>query len=169
MARLAEFPGVVVRPWLQDFPDYQAGRQSYGVGEVRAQIDASEAGGGSGFMLWDPTLDYQFEALAGLRTFAAPWESSDQELADLLGVPVVVRPWLQDPPDYRAGRQSDGAGEVRAQIDASKAGGGSGLMLWGPSLDYQFKTLARLRPVSAPWEPSDEELADRLRFPDLEP
>ncbi len=61
--RLSEFPGIVVRPWLQDFPDYQAGRQPYGPTEVRAQIDANKAAGGSGFMLWDPSLDYRFEAL----------------------------------------------------------------------------------------------------------
>ena len=84
--RLAEFPGVMVRPWLQDFPDYQAGRQSYGPTEVRAQIDASAAAGGSGFMLWDPSLDYQFAALAGLPAIAARWEPSDEELADLLRV-----------------------------------------------------------------------------------
>ena len=76
----------MVRPWLQDFPDYQAGRQSYGPTEVRAQIDASAAAGGSGFMLWDPSLDYQFAALAGLPAIAARWEPSDEELADLLRV-----------------------------------------------------------------------------------
>ena len=87
VARLAAFPGVVVRPWLQDFPDYQAGRQSYGADEVRAQIDASAAGGGSGFMLWDPTLDYQFEALVNLRAFPAGWQITDEELGEMLHFP----------------------------------------------------------------------------------
>ena len=87
VARLAAFPGVVVRPWLQDFPDYQAGRQSYGADEVRAQIDASAAGGGSGFMLWDPTLDYQFDALVNLRAIPVGWQVTDEELVEMLRFP----------------------------------------------------------------------------------
>ncbi len=87
VARLAAFPGVVVRPWLQDFPDYQAGRQPYGASEVRAQIDGSEAGGGSGFMLWDPTLDYQFDALVNSLAIPAGWQVTDEELVEMLRFP----------------------------------------------------------------------------------
>jgi hypothetical protein len=60
---------------------------SYGADEVRAQIDASEAGGGSGFMLWDPTLDYQFEALVNLRAIPAGWQVTDEELVEMLRFP----------------------------------------------------------------------------------
>lgn len=65
---------------------WSPGRQSYGASEVRAQIDASAAGGGSGFMLWDPSLDYQIDALASLRSGAARWDPSEQALAALLRV-----------------------------------------------------------------------------------
>ncbi|HJN93673.1 MAG TPA: putative glycoside hydrolase, partial [Dehalococcoidia bacterium] len=56
--RLAPFD-IVVRPWLQDFHDYQAQKLFYGPAQVRVQIDASAQAGGSGFMLWDPSLNYQ--------------------------------------------------------------------------------------------------------------
>jgi len=78
--RLSEFPGVVVRPWLQDFPDYQAGRQAYGPIEVRAQIDANRDAGGSGFMLWDPSLDYGVEALRA-EPVALPRSAEGERLA----------------------------------------------------------------------------------------
>ena len=53
----------LVRPWLQDFQDYQARRLPYQAAQVRAQIEATAAAGGVGFMLWDPSLDYQLAAL----------------------------------------------------------------------------------------------------------
>jgi hypothetical protein len=57
-----------VRPWLQDFtliwvPEDQIVR--YGPREVRAQIDASEETGTSGWALWDSDNDYTVEALNG--------------------------------------------------------------------------------------------------------
>ena len=61
--RLADF-NVVVRPWLQDFHDYQAQKIFYGQEEVALQIDASNLSGGSGFMLWDPSLGYELELLS---------------------------------------------------------------------------------------------------------
>ncbi len=65
VARLREF-NVVVRPWLQDFHDYQARKLFYGATEVRTQIDAAALAGGQGFMLWDPSLDYQIGVLDDL-------------------------------------------------------------------------------------------------------
>jgi hypothetical protein len=41
-----------IRPWLQDFA--YPGMRSYGPADVRAQIQASEDYGTSGWMLWDP-------------------------------------------------------------------------------------------------------------------
>ena len=64
VARLEAFPHVVVRPWLQDFGDYQARKLPYGPEEVRAQIRAAEEAGAQGFMLWDPSLRYQVDVLA---------------------------------------------------------------------------------------------------------
>ena len=53
----------VVRPWLQDFQDYQAQLLFYGAAEVRVQIEASERAGGQGFMLWDPSLAYHLDVV----------------------------------------------------------------------------------------------------------
>ena len=64
--RLAPFPSVVVRPWLQDFRDYQPQRLPYGRVEVLAQVQAAAEAGAQGFMLWDPGLNYQVGVLAEL-------------------------------------------------------------------------------------------------------
>jgi hypothetical protein len=48
------------RPWIQDF-DYP-GLAEYGEAELRAQIDAAEEYGTSGWMVWDPTTDYTVSA-----------------------------------------------------------------------------------------------------------
>ena len=59
---------VKVRPWLQDFtliwvPEHLI--VPYGAQEVRAQIDAAEANGASGWALWDSDNDYTVAALKG--------------------------------------------------------------------------------------------------------
>ena len=48
------------RPWIQDF-DYP-GLADYGEAELRAQIDAAEDFGTSGWMVWDPSTDYTVSA-----------------------------------------------------------------------------------------------------------
>jgi hypothetical protein len=53
----------VVRPWLQDFQDYQERLLFYGAEEVRVQIEASNRAGGQGFMLWDPSLAYHIDVV----------------------------------------------------------------------------------------------------------
>ncbi len=63
--------GVLVRPWLQNYRDYQPRRLHYGYQDVMAQIRASEAEGGAGFMLWNPALRYETDVLATLRDAAA--------------------------------------------------------------------------------------------------
>ncbi|MBI2096786.1 MAG: hypothetical protein HYT40_01350, partial [Candidatus Sungbacteria bacterium] len=54
-----------IRPWLQSFDlgvDTSRGIY-YGVGAVRAQIDAAETAGASGWLLWDPENTYDEAAL----------------------------------------------------------------------------------------------------------
>ncbi len=51
-----------IRPWLQDFTDYGTEGLRYGPSEVFAQIRGAREAGASGFMLWDPSLNY---ALSG--------------------------------------------------------------------------------------------------------
>lgn len=53
-----------MRPWLQDFDYPLEGYSSYGPAEVREQIDATEAFGASGWLLWNAAGKYQAEALA---------------------------------------------------------------------------------------------------------
>jgi len=59
--------GVRIRPWLQDYRDYQPRMLRYGFDEVIGQIRASALEGGVGFMLWNPTLLYHTDVLAFLR------------------------------------------------------------------------------------------------------
>ena len=73
---------IVVRPWLQDFHDYQALKLFYNAYEVSVQIDASFLAGGSGFMLWDPSLGYELGVLediagGGLATVGIGSAESD--------------------------------------------------------------------------------------------
>lgn len=53
----------LVRPWLQDFHDYGSRGLPYYAEQVHAQIAATAAAGGIGFMLWDPSLAYEEQAL----------------------------------------------------------------------------------------------------------
>ncbi len=61
----AKVPGSALkfRPWLQDFSMPLEGYRDYGAAEVRAQIDAAEDFGASGWMLWNPSNEYQEGAL----------------------------------------------------------------------------------------------------------
>jgi len=52
-----------MRPWLQDFTYPLEGYSAYGPDEVRAQIDAAEAMGVSGWILWNAAGEFQVEAL----------------------------------------------------------------------------------------------------------
>ena len=70
MARLAEDSHAEVRPWLQDFTDYQERHVWYGPAQVRSQIVEAAAAGGYGFMLWDARRQYQESALEGAADLA---------------------------------------------------------------------------------------------------
>ena len=59
LARLAPGSHAEVRPWLQDFSDYQERRLGYTEELVTQQIIETARTGGYGFMLWDPSLEYQ--------------------------------------------------------------------------------------------------------------
>jgi hypothetical protein len=59
-------PGTMkkMRPWLQDFTYPLEGYSAYGPEQVRAQIDAAEAQGVSGWLLWNAAGEFQAPALA---------------------------------------------------------------------------------------------------------
>lgn len=58
-------PGTMkkMRPWLQDFTYPLEGYSEYGPEDVRAQIDAAEAMGVSGWILWNAAGEFQVTAL----------------------------------------------------------------------------------------------------------
>lgn len=51
-------PGVRFRPWLQAFRDYAFDHSDFDAVKVRAQIDAANAAGTDGWMLWNPRNRY---------------------------------------------------------------------------------------------------------------
>lgn len=57
-------PPIRFRPWLQAFRDYAFDRRLFGADMIRAQIEAAEAFGSDGWMLWNPRNAY---GEAGLR------------------------------------------------------------------------------------------------------
>ncbi len=56
-------PGVRLRPWLQAFRDYAFDRRAFGEREIRLQIDAAEAVGTDGWMLWNAANRYGEDGL----------------------------------------------------------------------------------------------------------
>lgn len=52
------------RPWLQAFRDYAFDRRRFSADEIHAQINASDAGGSHGWMLWNAASRF---SLAGLQ------------------------------------------------------------------------------------------------------
>jgi hypothetical protein len=59
------------------------------------------------------------------------------------GLPVQIRPWLQDFRDYAFDKRIFGVTEIRDQMRGADEAGGAGWMLWNPRNDY---TAAALRP-----------------------
>jgi hypothetical protein len=59
--------GCVVRPWLQDFPDYRFDKRVYGREEIQAQIKGCFDAGANGFMVWNPEMNYTNNAYAPVR------------------------------------------------------------------------------------------------------
>ncbi|RQP27054.1 GTP-binding protein [Burkholderia ubonensis] len=55
--------GVRFRPWLQAFRDYAFDRRVFDADEIRAQVDAADAAGTDGWMLWNPRNRYEPDAL----------------------------------------------------------------------------------------------------------
>ncbi len=68
--RLLDGDALKMRPWLQDFSFFNM--TPYGDKQVRAQIDAAEDVGTSGWMLWDPNNKYHDGALQQAERASAP-------------------------------------------------------------------------------------------------
>ncbi|SEA71715.1 hypothetical protein SAMN05660420_02942 [Desulfuromusa kysingii] len=61
---LTGLPSIRFRPWLQAFRDYAFDRRSFTATEIHAQINASDASGSHGWMLWNAASRF---SLAGLQ------------------------------------------------------------------------------------------------------
>ena len=55
--------GIRLRPWLQAFRDYAFDRRAFGEREIRLQIEAADAAGTDGWMLWNARNRYGDEGL----------------------------------------------------------------------------------------------------------
>ncbi len=62
--QLSGLPAIRFRPWLQAFRDYAFDRRSFRAAAVNAQINASDASGSHGWMLWNAASRF---SLAGLQ------------------------------------------------------------------------------------------------------
>lgn len=60
------------RPWLQAFRDYAFDRRAFTASEIKAQIDAANLAGTSGWMLWNPRNIYYRADLPAKMLDAAP-------------------------------------------------------------------------------------------------
>ncbi|MFM0326494.1 putative glycoside hydrolase [Caballeronia glebae] len=56
--RRTGLPGVRFRPWLQAFRDYAFDHREFGAEAIREQVDAADAAGTDGWMLWNPRNHY---------------------------------------------------------------------------------------------------------------
>ena len=65
------------RPWLQAFRDYAFDKRNFNAEDIHAQINASDANGSNGWMLWNASSRF---SLAGLQHQV---EKSDLKLADV--------------------------------------------------------------------------------------
>ncbi len=63
-AELTGLPAIRFRPWLQAFRDYAFDRRSFTADDIHAQINASDANGSHGWMLWNAASRF---SLAGLQ------------------------------------------------------------------------------------------------------
>lgn len=62
--QLTGLSAVRFRPWLQAFKDYAFDRRSFTASEIHAQINASDASGSHGWMLWNAASRF---SLAGIQ------------------------------------------------------------------------------------------------------
>jgi len=101
--RLASInPSLVVRPWIQDFPDYAFDRRTYTPDEIRLQMEGAREAGGRGWLLWDPRVKYTPEALVSASPAYTPNLKGRIPVLSyhLIGYPEDR--WQRTPENFRA-------------------------------------------------------------------
>ena len=98
--QLAGLPAVRLRPWLQAFRDYAFDHRDFAGEEIHAQINASDANGSHGWMLWHPASRY---LQAGLRQQLPPEDRKLVDVSPKPAAPEVLTRTAETP----AKRQSD--------------------------------------------------------------
>jgi nucleoid-associated protein YgaU len=87
-------PGAVVRPWIQDFPDYQFDKRTYTPQEIQAQMRGALEGGAEGWILFDPRVQYTRQALKPAAPPPPPDGGNDMSHFRVVADPT---PHLVDP------------------------------------------------------------------------
>jgi hypothetical protein len=80
-------PAVRFRPWLQAFRDYAYDRRAFKSEEIHAQINASDANGSHGWMLWNPASRY---SPAGLQQSVPDGELKLVDVSPKLPEPPIL-------------------------------------------------------------------------------
>ena len=72
------------------------------------------------------------------------------ERARAVNPEIQVRPWIQDFQDYAFDYRTYTPGEIRAQMDGAREGGGHGWILWDAAVRYTREALGSAQPAYPP-------------------
>lgn len=90
-----------------------------------------------------PNTDYDTVGGAVSHPYDVIYQSSKRARERLAGLPVIIRPWLQDFDDYAYDSRKYGVDEVKTQIKAVSDAGLSEWLLWSPSNEYTEGALGK--------------------------
>ena len=83
------------------------------------------------------------------------------ERARAVNPEIQVRPWIQDFQDYAFDYRTYTPGEIRAQMDGAREGGGHGWLLWDAAVRYTREALVSAQPAYPP-EPGGQSAGNCL-------
>jgi peptidoglycan/xylan/chitin deacetylase (PgdA/CDA1 family) len=95
-------PALEIRPWLQDFPDYNFDRRTYTPDEIRLQMEGARQAGGRGWLLWDPRVQYTPQALASAQPAYPPNQDGQVLVLAYHLIGETEDRWQRTPANFRA-------------------------------------------------------------------
>lgn len=95
-------PNLVVRPWIQDFPDYAFDRRTYTPDQIRLQMEGARRAGGRGWMLWDPRVRYTPQALVSAWPSYPPNLQGQVLVLEYHSIGEPEGRWQRTPANFRA-------------------------------------------------------------------